>query len=98
MTTSIFGQEPLTHQKIMFGIFEHHIDAFILQNDLPQRDKVFTPVLGFAIPRLVDNDTELSVERYFADSRLRYPRIRRPLAFLVRFKLFDGIEKWFRRI
>lgn len=98
MTTSIFGQEPLTHQEIMFGIFEHHIDTFILQDDLPQRDKVFAPVLGFAIPRLVDNDTELSVERYFANSRLRYPRIGCSLAFLVRFELFDGIEKWLRRI
>lgn len=88
-----------TYQEVVLCVFEHHINALVLEDDLTQCNEVLaSATVCLAISGLVDHDTEFPIERDLSDGRLRNARIGRSFAFFVWFELLDGIEQWFRRI
>lgn len=41
----------MAHQEIVLGIFEYHVDRFVLQDDLSKRDEV--PMMQLPVELLV---------------------------------------------
>ena len=63
-------------QQVVLGVFEHHEDALVLENDLNQADHIVV--------------LELRAECHFSDGGLRNARVLYLLALLVGLELLNG--------
>lgn len=89
------GRNWVTDQKIMFRVFEDHVDGFVFQYDLLERDNVLMINLSVQLSRLSGFRPEPSwnaTHRNFSDSTLTDPSVGDHIALLVWFEFLDSMH------